>query len=91
LNNLLDEIEDRFASASERDARISIANAAAEVSHAIAHLPPFLRMKEARARVQRWFSEQPGTSGAEGSADDDFDDPQRFIPPRRRTGEEPEI
>ena len=90
LNLLLDEIETRLPSASELDARSSIANAAVEVAEAIAHLPPITRSSEARARVKRWFSKNLATSETGGSSDD-FESPQRVISHGRRTDEEPEL
>lgn len=94
LNNLLDEIEARLANASEMNARSSIANAAVDVAPALAHLPPLLRSKEARARVNRLFSEDLGSTGTAGSSDDGddgFEAPQRVIAPGRKTREGPEL
>ena len=85
LNTLLDHIEDRFLQASERDAMISIANAAVEVAPAIAHLPPIHRSKEARRRVKRWFEETLGSVGEGSSSDEDGPEaPQRVIPFRKK-------
>jgi len=80
VNILLDDIEDRSLQASERDAMISIANAAVEVAPAIAHLPPIHRSKEARRRVKRWFEENLGSVGGGSSSDEDGPEcPQRVI------------
>lgn len=78
LNNLLDDIEGKFASASERDAISSIANAAVEVAQAIAHLPSIHRSMEARRRVKRWFQDVPG-----GLSDHDDDEPELIVLPQR--------
>lgn len=88
VNILLDDIEDRFLQASERDAMISIANAAVEVAPAISHLPPIHRSKEARRRVKRWFEEHLGSVGEGSSSDEDGpESPQRVIPfQKKRNG-----
>lgn len=90
LNLLLDDVETKCPSASERDAKSSIANAAVEVAKAITETHPIIRSKIARFRVSRWFSKDLATTGPEGSSDD-FEPPQRAISHGRQTGEEPEL
>lgn len=85
VNILLDDIEDRFLHASEKDAWVSIANAAVEVASAIQHLPPIHRSMEARRRVKRWFEEHLGGSDQGSSSDEDGpENPQRFIQPQQK-------
>lgn len=89
LNGLLDEIEKRFARASEQDARISIGNAAVDLAPAIAHFPPLIRSSEARRRVNRWFSQAIGGAGSDGS--DGPDEPIRELTPSRKKGRDLEL
>lgn len=91
LNGLLERLFEKFPTFSVGDARNSIANAAMEVSPALAHLPRIHRSKEARRLVKRCFEGNLEGADSDGAPGDDHDPLERERTDLKRKGNELEL